>query len=104
MLEALTQASLAPHVGETFLVEATPQQRAALHLLQLHDLKTATSQGGECFSLLLRGTDQQPLAQDTYIVRHAKLGVFPLFIVPVHSGDGASTHRDYHVTFNCVSS
>src|SRR5262249_18444912 len=100
VLETITQASFANHVGTRFSVEVTPQEEVELQLLQLKDLKIAASQAGESFSLLWAGTSQQPLAQVTYLFHHAQLGPFPLFIVPAPPSHSAVAQHRYLATFN----
>ena len=49
------------------------------------------------FSLMLCGPRDPPLPQATYALRHPRLGVIELFLVPV--GQDAQVTR-YEVTFN----
>jgi hypothetical protein len=47
--------------------------------------------GGECFSLIFRGSAKAPLKQDTYTLSHPRMGRFRLFLVPVRKdADGIS--------------
>lgn len=88
-LDELTVATFEPHVGETFTIGAAPAD-VALVL----DSATALSErpgGRDPFSLVLRGPPQPLLAQATYRLDHAALGVLEIFIVPIaHDADGTS--------------
>lgn len=51
----------------------------------------------ESFSLIFRGSLNQPLRQRTYKMTHPKLGDLEIFLVPVGKDDGA---RYYEAVFN----
>lgn len=54
--------------------------------------------GGGQFTLSFRGEAVRRLQQDTYAFDHARLGRFPMFIVPV--GREAGRHCFYEAVFN----
>ncbi len=53
----------------------------------------------ERFCLLFRGPAHQPLAQNTYVFEHPRLGDLALFIVPIGSREGAP-YCYYEAVFN----
>lgn len=52
----------------------------------------------EKFTLVFQGALDQPLGQDTYIVEHPSLGLFPLFLAHVGSRDTTCCY--YEAVFN----
>jgi len=55
---------------------------------------------GECFSLLFIG-GSDALEQNTYVIEHAALGTFQLFLVP--AGSDANGAQKYVATINRVA-
>lgn len=92
MLEDFTYGTFAGHVGEKFMLQVSTSQDVELELIRASEKGgESTSAGGdgaparqgERFSLVFRGPRENPLPQHTYEFRHAELGSFPLFIVPI---------------------
>ncbi|MGE5097171.1 MAG: DUF6916 family protein [Betaproteobacteria bacterium] len=52
---------------------------------------------GDPFSVILRGPREPALPQATYALRHPRLGVIEVFLVPVAQD---ATTRRYEATFN----
>ncbi|MGH9931911.1 MAG: DUF6916 family protein [Pyrinomonadaceae bacterium] len=83
-----TRDTFAPHINTTFCIR-TGSSAVDLRLTEIADLKAisktpARIAGKESFSLLFVGSGKSSrLKQDTYIVEHAVLGRFSLFLVPV---------------------
>jgi hypothetical protein len=75
-----------PLVGSTFEVERREGDMVSVELVNA----TSLPGRGEAFSLLFRGSADEPLDQCTYRVEHRALGEFPLFLVPLGpTDDGA---------------
>lgn len=47
----------------------------------------------DCFSLVFVGPKTAPLPQDTYTIAHARIGRFPLFLVPVGSDRNGTRYQ-----------
>ena len=81
---ALSRSTFAPHLGSAFRVEG--QVNLTLveigRLMRPRGIEEAAFDE-RSFKLVLRGRKQAPLAQHTYRLRHADLGAFDLFLVPV---------------------
>lgn len=92
----LTKDTFTPHLNTTFRIR-TGLVPFDLKLTKITDLKAiskipARIAGKESFSLLFVGPSNAAcLTQDTYILEHAALGRFSLFLVPV----GESTNRHH---------
>jgi hypothetical protein len=103
-LETLDSAAFGARVGDRFQVQPRSGDPVELELIRLADQvsdPTGTTKPGaprvESFTLVFRGPKDRPLRQDTYQFSQAKIGVFPLFIVP-GAADGNSLQ--YVATFN----
>jgi len=99
---SLKRSLLAQHLGETFHVQLDSFQAVALQLTQVRNLGAGSSQNTnagmeDSFSILFRSSTNQPLRQGTYQFSHARIGGFPLFIVPMASDESA---RYYEAIFN----
>ena len=79
-----------PRTSRLLLVEAARLPATAAN---------AEDARNERFCLLFRGPAHQPLAQNTYVFEHPRLGGLALFIVPVGSRDGAA-YCYYEAVFN----
>jgi hypothetical protein len=85
-----------PHLNTTFRIQ-TGSFASDLRLTKITDLKAisripARIAGKESFSLLFTAADKTTsLPQDTYVVDHAALGRFSMFLVPV----GKATNKHY---------
>lgn len=89
-------------VGTTFVVggddaggDAAFGNSATLTLIEVRAVPAAA--GWERFSLLFDGADQGVLTQATYWARHDAIGAFPVFLGPVHAGEGQVL---YEAVFN----
>ncbi|MDQ6631800.1 MAG: hypothetical protein M3Y82_08580 [Verrucomicrobiota bacterium] len=54
----------------------------------------------ETFSLMFRGSKDQPLQQSSYQFEHPKIGRFVMFIVPVGDAAALTGSRYYQAVFN----
>jgi hypothetical protein len=95
MLDRLSQADFAESVHTTFDCRVTPEQPLALELVEVRSGRSSPRQ--EQFALLFCGPLATPLAQGMYPLRHAQLGEFDLFLVPVGK-DGQGYY--YEAVFN----
>ena len=85
----LTKQLFDAQLGTRFYLQTEQGESVVLKLVEVADLKRRpghTSFGKEGFSMLFSGKQQTELAQGTYKIEHAELGVFSLLIVPVESG------------------
>ena len=88
-LDELTLDSFEPHVAEAFAIVAEP---ATIEVV----LESATTLGArpggrDPFTLVFRGPAEPLLAQATYTLEHADLGLLEIFIVPIaRDADGTS--------------
>jgi hypothetical protein len=101
---SLNRSLLAQQLGQTFQVQLDSSDVVAMQLTQVRDLgigqntnKNTNLDMEHSFSVLFRGSGRRPLGQGTYQFRHARLGSFPLFIVPMAPADG---DRYYEAVFN----
>jgi hypothetical protein len=88
MLDTLTLACFAPHLGETFRVHVRPEQAVDMELVEARSLGTAAMKKREPFSLLFKGPTTAVLPQRIYRIEHDGVGGHDLFIVPVGPGQG----------------
>ncbi len=98
---ALSLATFSPLVGSRFQLAGGADAHAALMLTRATDLGIAgrpVVDKAECFELIFEGAGGAFLAQDTYVVSHAVLGSFPMFIVPGRT----SSPQTYSALFNRV--
>jgi hypothetical protein len=90
-LDYYTKSTFTPYVNTKFRVHLAPSNTRGLKLIGVSDYINSVSRldapaslpGAECFSLLLTIPSGKPFAQDTYLVEHAALGTFYMFVVPV---------------------
>jgi hypothetical protein len=100
LLSQLTVATCAAYVGEAFHVLFDNQTRLTLELLAATpfaaleaDEEPASGQGRIPFSLIFRGPQSSVLPQRTYLLSHATLGEFPLFLVPIGPDDAGMRYE-----------
>ena len=87
-LDDMTSDTFLPHLHTRFGLFLDRQRVATVTLIDVDvfsppadgTLETASQDG---FTLTFRGQRARPLAQETYTVKHAVLGTFPLLLVPV---------------------
>jgi hypothetical protein len=74
--------------------------KAPIKLIDVVDLGSRrTSKGSkEAFSLTFRASAETSLTQKTFMIEHAKLGMFSLFIVPIVAKD--KNNRYYEAVIN----
>lgn len=91
----------ARQVNTSFRVR-TELQPVKLTLVEASAFSSATPYSedacNEKFSLLFRGSTQEPLEQDSYLFDHPRLGRHVIFIVPIGSQD--TTYCHYEAIFN----
>ncbi len=87
-LEVLHQNSFAPQVGTRFLARSPSVRRTArLVLSDVIDHAEPGDTAGECFTLVFTAQAQRErLAEETHLLRHPTLGLFPLFLQPSDAG------------------
>ena len=101
-LAALDSAKFSGVLRSRFQVRAGASEPVELELAEVTPERRfgAGSAGAaeyESFSVLFEGPDTAPLGQGTYSFKHARLGNFDLFIVPVgHKGQKIQ----YQAVFN----
>jgi Domain of unknown function (DUF6916) len=78
MLENLTAADFAPHVGTTFRLE----DQLDLELVDVTEGERP-GEGRQPFSLLFRGPREPLVAQRIYRLDHDALGLLEIFLVPI---------------------
>jgi hypothetical protein len=94
-LDYYTKAAFTPYVNTSFLVSLSASNTRSLTLTQVGDYlpaltwadAAASSLGTECFSLLFTLPPGRPFDQDTYMIEHAALGNFYMFLVPISPHD-----------------
>ena len=88
------KATFLPHVGTIFRVHYPNSSKVlTTTLISISDIgpkPDRTEAGRECFVLRFRGTET--LRQNTYVVEHAVLGRFDLFLTPA----GKNKQGVYH--------
>ena len=99
-LDDLTRFVFASQLGTTFLVHTGSPPPIEAELVELSVLGPTTDENGATleripFSLLFRVDENLFFPQDTYLLEHAELGVFNLFVVPVGPDKGF-----YEAVFN----
>ncbi|HYW71903.1 MAG TPA: twin-arginine translocation signal domain-containing protein [Pyrinomonadaceae bacterium] len=93
-LQYYSKATFVSYVNSIFQIQAA-SGTVNTTLVSVSDLPAPA--GGECFSLRFNGGSSQ-LKQDTYVVVHAALGTFQLFLVP--AGADRRGTPEYLATIN----
>lgn len=100
-----TRSQFAALVHTKFRVQLEPLRSIEIELLEVNDPSTgggkvaAPADPEHQFSLLFKGPDAEPFGQRTYELQHARMGSFPMFLVPV----GQAAHgRFYEAVFNRI--
>ncbi|HEY8188703.1 MAG TPA: twin-arginine translocation signal domain-containing protein [Pyrinomonadaceae bacterium] len=94
----LNRAAFASQLHTTFVIH-DGTRRVPLELIEVTDLgskKTGVGQR-EAFALVLRGDNATPLEQDTYAIKHEKLGVFSFLMVPIGLRNKNSLHYEINI-------
>ena len=80
---------------------AAPAQHEHIPMSAEHEEAAAKAKpevrSGGAFTLRFDAAKGPVLPQGTYMIKHPKLGLFPLFLVPGQGHDGATT---YYATFS----
>ena len=90
---ALDRAAFQAHLNTEFLIGVT---KVPIKLIDVSDLGSKRTSNGtkEAFSLTFRGSTETTLHQETFMIEHAKLGMFSLFIVPIVAKDKSSRYYE----------
>lgn len=102
MLDALTLATFADRIGQTFLMSAASDGSLPLALVEARSLAStgtraeASLRAREPFSLIFRGPAEPIMPQRIYTLTHDSLGRLELFLVPVGLDQG---HMLYQAIF-----
>jgi hypothetical protein len=85
MLENFEIGTFAPHLGETFRIQAADSPSTEMTLIEATALgQDPASEGQRAqFSLVFRGARDRVLPQRIYRVQHDAIGEFDLFMVPI---------------------
>ena len=82
MLENLTAADFAPHLGARFRLHADESTTLQVELIEIEEGEPARSDRAS-FSLVFRGPTEPILPQRIYRFDHDELGTLEIFIVPI---------------------
>jgi hypothetical protein len=95
----LNRAAFASQLRTTFHIKQS-SQNIPLTLIDVAEIGSRHTVHGlrEAFALVLRGSNDTPLQQDTYAIEHEKLGAFSFLMVPIGSPDKSS--RYYEININ----
>jgi Domain of unknown function (DUF6916) len=90
----LTKASFEAQLNTRFQIN-TDTAKIGVRLVDVSDLprRGATGPAKEAFSLLFRGDQSTAFKQNTYLIEHDQLGLFPFLLVPVKTKD---KHAQYY--------
>ena len=91
-LGALTHATFADRIGETFAIAARPDP-IELSLEQAALGMEPPDAGRRPFSLVFRGPPQPLLPQSIYALEHDDLGALEIFIVPISRDGGGARYE-----------
>lgn len=99
MLDRLTAASFAPHVGEVFLLRVDATTTLEARLAAAEEVPWASGGPGKRvpFSVLFLGPRWPVLPQRIYRLEHHALGALELFLVPIRRDESGVT---YEAVFN----
>jgi len=94
---ALDRAAFQAHLNSDFLIGVTKVPIKLIDVVDLGSKRTADGKK-EAFSLTFRASAETTLPQNTFMIEHAKLGMFSLFIVPIVARD--KSNRYYEAVIN----
>jgi hypothetical protein len=88
MLETLTYALFAEHLGSKFRLHAAPGRPVEVELVEATPLRSHSRPGRqgprrEPFSIVFRGPKDHHLPQKIYTLEHEQMGALSLFLVPI---------------------
>jgi uncharacterized protein DUF6916 len=94
----LDRAAFTAQLHTMFVVKQGRKQ-LPLELIEVTDLgsKSTVLRQREAFALVLRGSNDTALEQDTYAIEHEKLGVFSFLIVPIGLRNKDSRHYEINI-------
>jgi hypothetical protein len=84
LLSRLTSKSFSENLKTIFEIQVSALDTQELELIEVS--KQEIHRGTESFDVLFRGKKENQFTQGTYMIHHARMGSFPVFVVPV--GDG----------------
>ena len=95
----LTEEEFSRHLNTSFDVQLGDSQRIELKLAEVAGYKERPEeeQGMERFSLYFEGPAEPFLPQNTYTLRHERMGTHDIFIVPIARTDDGFR---YQAVFN----
>lgn len=98
MLDNLTLATFAPHVGETFRLHVPPSHTLDLVLVEATPIvaespRHAANRRDIPFSLIFQGPPSVYAQQHIYALEHETIGRHELFIVPLGPKEGAMQYQ-----------
>jgi hypothetical protein len=93
------RAEFESQLQTTFLINQG-RRKVALKLIDVVNIGSRRTERGarEAFALVLRGSHDSPLKQETYAIEHDKLGAFSFLVVPIISRDKKA--RYYEININ----
>jgi len=95
MLKDWTHALFTENLNTSFKLEHPHWGTVTVELVNVSELRETPRQ--RMFSLIFRGSLEQPLEQGMFLVSHEKMGTETLFLVPVAREDNGFR---YEVIFN----
>jgi hypothetical protein len=97
MLDTLNKSNFDQYLNDTFEVCT---ESAGVVNVELDETSEARHDNMESFSVIFRGPMERPFEQRIHGVRHPKMGVFDLFLVPItyHKNDAMY----YQAVFNRI--
>ena len=84
LLGRLTSESFSKNLNTSFQIQVSALNTQELELIKVS--KKKVHRGIESFDVLFRGTKENQFTQGTYLINHARMGSFPVFVVPVGNG------------------
>ena len=82
----LEQRTFTDLLGQSFRLHSDDLASVELQLVEVNDLLSSHSpEIKEAYSLVFKGSPDQPIGQGTHTLEHDAMGRFALFMVPVHS-------------------
>ena len=86
-LSRLSSKSFFENLKTTFEIQVSALNRQELELIEVS--KQKIHRRTESFDVLFRGKKENQFTQGTYMIHHARMGSFPVFVVPVGDGKNA---------------
>jgi hypothetical protein len=87
LLSRLSSQSFFENLKTTFEIQVSALNTQELELIEVS--KQKTHRVTESFDVLFRGRKENQFTQGTYMLHHARMGSFPVFVVPVGDGKNA---------------